>query len=286
MSFLPENFKKVIKIDLSDREVDKINEMLFSKIKEAIPLNVSMMEKSAMEDEVTDWLEEHESGEVDALVEAFVDYGIGVEELEQVRSSIRSEDFVPIIHWMGQVLTTEKLVNEIEDSSQRINELVCSVKHYTHMDQAPEQQVADIHKGIHNTLKMLHHKIKKYQIEVEKSFDTSIREPKIFVSEMNQVWTNLIDNAIDAMKGVDHRRLTMETAQEGDYIRILVQDSGTGIPDEIMDKIYDPFFTTKSIGEGTGLGLDVVRQIVNQHNGTIEIRSRPGETAFTVRIPI
>ncbi|MEM9390845.1 MAG: HAMP domain-containing sensor histidine kinase, partial [Bacteroidota bacterium] len=192
---------------------------------------------------------------------------------------------LPVINWLNQVLTTEKLVNEIEDASQRINDLVLSVKSYTHMDQAPEKHPVDIHKGIHNTLTMLKHKIGKGGIEVETILSELPAVP-LFVSEMNQVWTNLIDNAIDAMEDSNTKKLNIETLRDGDFVNINITDSGKGIPEDILDKIFDPFFTTKPVGKGTGLGLDVVQQIISQHNGAIKVNSKPGKTTFNICLPI
>ena len=107
----------------------------------------------------------------------------------------------------------------------------------------------------------------------------------IFISEMNQVWTNLIDNAIDAMDDGEQRKLTIETIKDGEFVNINISDSGKGVPQEIQDQIFDPFFTTKPVGQGTGLGLDVVKQIINQHNGSIKVKSKPGETTFEVCLP-
>ena len=153
------------------------------------------------------------------------------------------------------------------------------------MDQAPEKKSADLHVGINNTLTMLQHKIKKGNIAVNLDF-AELPGVSIFVSEMNQVWTNLIDNAIDAMESSDERQLEINTVQDGKFVKTHIIDSGKGIPADIVDQVFDPFFTTKPIGKGTGLGLDVVRQIINQHNGSIDIDSKPGRTEFIVCLPI
>ena len=151
------------------------------------------------------------------------------------------------------VLTTEKLVGEIEEAAKRINTLVTSVKGYTHMDQAPEKQRTDIHVGIRNTLTMLQHKLKKNNIKLIENFQADLPLANIFVSEMNQVWTNIIDNAIDAMEGRSNNTLEIKTENIGAFINVTIIDNGQGIPKEIQDKVFDPFFTTKSIGKGTGL---------------------------------
>jgi signal transduction histidine kinase len=191
-----------------------------------------------------------------------------------------------VIGWLYQVFTTEKLVGEIEEAAKRINTLVTSVKGYTHMDQAPEKQLTDIHVGIRNTLTMLNHKLKKNNIKLIENFQADLPQANIFVSEMNQVWTNIIDNAIDAMEGRANSTLEIKTEKSGAFVNVSIIDNGPGIPKEIQDKIFDPFFTTKSIGKGTGLGLEVVRQIISQHNGKVYVNSEIGRTEFVICFPI
>ncbi|MGB0178314.1 MAG: sensor histidine kinase, partial [Owenweeksia sp.] len=194
--------------------------------------------------------------------------------------------FAPVMKWVNDNLTTERMVREIEDASTRIASLVSSVKNFTHMDRTPDKIKADIHEGIENTLVMLNHKLKKNSIRIERDFQPDLPQPKILVSELNQVWTNLIDNAIDAMEQSENAVLTLETRLDREFVRVIVRDNGSGIPDDIKNNIFDPFFTTKEIGKGTGLGLEVVKNIVNKHNGTIKVESRPGNTEFEVCIPL
>ena len=159
-----------------------------------------------------------------------------------------------------------------------------SVKTYTHMDRSPDQVSADIHEGINSTLTMLNHKLKEKKIQVEKHFQEDPPIIPLFVSEMNQVWTNLIDNAIDAM--APEGTLTLTTRTEGDHLRVDVADNGSGIPPDIQASVFDPFFTTKSVGEGTGLGLDIVKRIVEQHRGSVSLDSEPGRTQFMLCFPL
>ena len=154
------------------------------------------------------------------------------------------------------------------------------------MDQAPEKQLTDIHIGIRNTLTMLNHKLKKNNIKLIENYQPNLPMANIFVSEMNQVWTNIIDNAIDAMEGRKESCLEIKTEKKGDFINVSIIDNGPGIPKDIQDKIFDPFFTTKSIGKGTGLGLEVVRQIIGQHNGKVYVNSEPAHTEFVVCFPV
>lgn len=283
---LPERFKNVIKIKSTDEEIDRVNGLLFDKIDNGVK-HFPLMEKSQREDEIMDWLEDHNIEDADMIAENLVDFDFTEDDLEDVKETMRAEDLEPVIHWLNQVFTTEKLVSEIGEASQRINDLVLAVKGYTHMDQAPEKKPTNIHVGINNTLTILNHKLKASNVEVIKKFDDNMREPSILTGEMNQVWTNLIDNAIDAMEDIAHPTLTIDTRQSGEFIKIDITDTGSGIPQDVLDRIFEPFFTTKSIGKGTGIGLEVVHQIITQqHRGSIEVESKPGKTTFKVCFPI
>jgi signal transduction histidine kinase len=286
LSNIPDNFKRVIQIRTTEQVVDQVNQLVFSKIANTGKTSLSMLAKTALEDELTEWLESNEISNAYEMTEVMAEFDIHAEDLEDVKSWLRPEDKQPVIGWIYQVLTTEKLVTEIEEAAKRINTLVSSVKGYTHMDQAPEKQLTDIHVGIRNTLTMLNHKLKKNGIKLIESFDAQLPQASIFISEMNQVWTNVIDNAIDAMEGRTNNTLEIKTEKKGSFINVSIIDNGPGIPKEIQDKIFDPFFTTKSIGKGTGLGLEVVRQIIHQHNGKVYVDSNPGRTEFIICFPI
>jgi signal transduction histidine kinase len=286
LTHTPENFKRVIKIQADDTIVDQVTDFVFKRTQRYGDVSLSLMQKTALEDELTDWLEKTGLENPYDIVETFADFSITTENLEEVSGWLRPIDVPAVLHWINQVLTTEKLVSDIEEASKRINTLVTSVKGYTHMDQAAEKQVADIHPGIRNTLTMLNHKLKKNSIKLVENFQEDLPKASIFVSEMNQVWTNLIDNAIDAMENSPDKVLEIKSQLDRDFINVYIIDSGAGIPKEIQDKIFDPFFTTKAMGKGTGLGLEVVRQIINQHNGKIELNSTPGRTAFKICFPI
>lgn len=286
LKYVPDKFKAVIKIDMNEEKVDRVNAILFDSVSRGIK-ELSMMEKSDLEDELLDWLEERDIEDSDELAENFVDFGIEVSHLESISEDTPEEHQQAVFGWVNQVLTTERLVNEIEDASQRISDLVFSVKSYTHMDQAPDKVATNIHEGINNTLTMLNHKLKGSNVEIVKNYDESIATPEILPSSVNQVWTNLLDNAIDAMEDQSEKKLTITTSQDGDFIKVKINDSGSGIPEDVKDKIFDPFFTTKPIGKGTGLGLENVQQIIRvHHNGTVDVDSKPGDTTFTVCVPI
>jgi signal transduction histidine kinase len=175
------------------------------------------------------------------------------------------------------------LVGEIGLGTSRIVELVKALKTYTYMDQAPVQSV-DVREGLDNTLIILHNKLKK-GVTVNREYAEDLPVIEAYASELNQVWTNIIDNAIDAMGGVG--ALTVRTRRDGPWVVVEIEDDGPGIPKDVQSKIFDPFFTTKGPGEGTGLGLNISRNlIVQRHQGQISVTSQPGRTCFAVRLPI
>jgi len=180
------------------------------------------------------------------------------------------------------LLEMEHIAEELDHSSARISDLIKAVKEYSYMDQAPVQEV-DIERGLETTLTIMHHKLKR-GVTVVREYATDLPKVMASGSELNQVWTNLIDNAADAMKGSG--KLTIRTGRENDHVLVEISDNGPGIPAEIKSKIFDPFFTTKGVGEGTGLGLDVVSRIIRNIHGQISVKSVPGDTCFQVRIPI
>ncbi|MEO8473018.1 MAG: ATP-binding protein [Chryseolinea sp.] len=281
-----DNFKRLIRIQATDEGVDKVQSMLVSWIAKSKGLSFTLMEKTSLEDDLNDWMGENDIEINEELAETFAQFGIGPSELESIKALLRPQDVIPIIQWIYKILTTEQLVGEIEEAAKRINALVTSVKGYTHMDQTPEKELGDIHIGIRNTLTMLNHKFKKNSITLTENYQMGLPQAMIYVSPINQVWTNLIDNALDALEGTPGSKLEIKTERKNEFIQVSIIDNGPGIATDIIDKIFDPFFTTKAIGKGTGLGLEVVRQIVNQHQGKIEVTSTPGRTCFMVCLPL
>lgn len=286
LKFLPDKFKDIVKIQMTDEKINLVNQILFDKVKGGFQ-RLTMMERSKKEEELIDWLYDCGMDDPDEIVDNLVEYRFELEDLEKISQHTPKEHLLPVIHWINQVLTTERLVGEIEDASQRINDLVSSIKSYTHMDQAPDKIKTDIHVGLDNTLTILNHKIQNNNVEIIRAYGTNVPQPEILPSAMNQVWTNILDNAIDAMETTDRRMLTINTREDGDYVKIAINDTGIGIPEAVKDKIFDPFFTTKPVGKGTGLGLENVLQVVRmQHDGLVEVDSVSGNTTFTISLPI
>ena len=282
----PNTFKKVISIQMNAEQVDAVNDELFRLMAIKDTPELSLKEKTKREDEITGWLDDHHIDNSYDVAENFVDFGFTVENLETFCSHIPANYCSPVFNWISNLLTTEKMVQNIQESSHRIANLVSSVKTFTHMDRGSDKQYADIHIGIKNTLAMLIYKIKKGNITMVKNLDLSLPPVNARIGELNQVWTNLIDNALDAMEPNGKGTLTIKTERDRQFVRVYIADDGPGIPADLQSRIFDPFFTTKEIGKGTGMGLEVVQRIIRQHNGSIKLTSVPGKTEFVVCFPI
>jgi predicted CoA-binding protein len=200
-------------------------------------------------------------------------------------STVFSADQLPlIIHSLGATYDAYHLLNEISQGAGRISEIVKALKSYAYLDQAPVQDV-DIHQGLDNTLLILRHKLAK--INVVRAYNPQLPHIQAYGSELNQVWTNIIDNAADALEKTSSPQITLRTSFQGDWIQIEIEDNGPGIPESIQSRIFDPFFTTKPPGKGTGLGLEITYNIiVNKHRGDIKVFSQPGKTVFRVELPV
>jgi signal transduction histidine kinase len=240
------------------------------------------IETSDAEDAVSDWLDDHGCSDAWQLAPVFVQAGLDTEWLDGVLDMVGAEMLEPALRWLNYTVETELLMNEIEDTTTRVSTLVGAAKQYSQLDRAP-YQVVDVHDLLSSTLLMMSAKLK--DITIVKRYDKTLPKFPAFAAELNQVWTNLIDNAAQAMGGTG--TLTLRTARDGDCILVEIGDTGPGIPPEIQQRIYEPFFTTKPVGEGTGLGLDIAwRIVVNKHHGDLRVESVPGDTRFQVRLPI
>ncbi|MGV3601633.1 MAG: ATP-binding protein [Dyadobacter fermentans] len=281
----PDSFKSLLSIHLSHEEIDLLNDKMVSLLNNTSRPVLSMMKRSEKEDEILDWLDMNRIDGCDDIADNLVEFGVGEADLEDLKAKINHTDLSPVLTWINNSLTTERMVADIQEASKRIAELVGSVKTFTHMDRGGEREYVDIHVGIRNTLIMLNYKLKKGNIKVMEDFDLTLPPVKAMVGELNQVWTNLIDNAIDALDNQPDAELTLISRRDKEFVKVTICDNGPGVPAEIRSKIFDPFFTTKSVGKGTGLGLDVVNRIVRQHRGTVTLHSQPGRTEFVVCFP-
>jgi signal transduction histidine kinase len=240
------------------------------------------LSRSDGEEIVGKWLEVHGTVSGWELAPTFVNFGIDTPWLEKLTEKIPPLCRNDAIGWLAARLTLKSLVSEIEQSTGRIAELVKAVKAYSFMDQSPMQEL-DIHEGLESTLTMLGHKLKN--ITVVRAFDRSVPRIMAYGGELNQVWTNLIDNAIAAMGGKG--KICIGTSLDHDQVLVEIVDNGPGIPPEVQAHMFEPFFTTKSVGTGTGLGLVISNRIIgDRHGGEIEFETKPGETRFKVRLPL
>jgi signal transduction histidine kinase len=259
----------------------RLQEDAVERVAKAQPM--TPIEASDREDELTDWLDAHDIPGGWEVAPTFVQAGLDVAWLDSVAEVVDQRTLEGAVRWLNYSLETEMLMNEIEDSTARISTLVTAAKQYSQMDRAPFQ-VVDVHELLDSTLVMLGRKIGD-GIAVVKDYDRSLPAIPAYAAELNQVWTNLIDNAVTAMNG--EGTLTVRTARDDGFAVVTIGDSGSGVPDEIRSRIFEPFFTTKPVGEGTGLGLDISwRIVVNKHHGDLSVESKPGDTRFVVRLPL
>jgi signal transduction histidine kinase len=286
LSNTPDSFKRVISLKLTDEQVDRVNDILFSKLSNAERGQLTLKQKTDLENNLLDWLEDRDIGDAEEITDNLIEFGLDEEELDQIESILDGEQLEPVLLWINNVMTTERTVSDIHAASQRISELVQSIKSYSHMDRDHEKVKTDIHIGLKDTLNILVHKIKNGNISVLRNFDEELPQPAISPGELNQVWTNIIDNAIDALEGTPSPTIEVKTYRNHEFIVTEISDNGPGIPQDMVQSIFDPFFTTKEVGKGSGMGLDIAMKIVQRHNGAMEVESDPGRTVFRVCLPI
>ncbi len=259
----------------------KLQEEAAERVPKALALGP--MEAADREDEISDWLDDHEVRDGWDMAPTFVAAGLDVAWLDHIAVTVEPQILASALRWLNYTVETELLMNEIEDSTTRVSTLVGAAKQYSQLDRAPFS-VIDVHELLDSTLLMLAGKIPP-GIQVVKDYYAGLPRIPAYAGELNQVWTNLIDNAVSAMKGTGV--LTVRTGLDRDQVFVEFGDTGPGVPPEIKERIFEPFFTTKPVGEGTGLGLDISwRIVVNKHHGDISLESSPGDTRFRVRLPI
>jgi signal transduction histidine kinase len=243
---------------------------------------LSPMELSDAEDSLSDWLDDHDVRNSWDVAPVLAAVGLDVPWMEGVLSAVGPEYLEGAVRWLMYTIDTESLMNEIDDSVTRISTLVGAAKQYSQIDRAP-YQVVDLRELLKSTMVMMSGKFEG--LTVVKDMDPDLPPIPAYAAELNQVWTNIIDNAVSAMNGSG--TLTIRTKRDGAYAVVMIGDTGPGIPADIKNRIFEPFFTTKPIGEGTGLGLDISwRIVVKKHHGDLRVDSKPGETWFKIVLPI
>jgi signal transduction histidine kinase len=243
---------------------------------------LSALQQEERENSIASWLK---SNSVDTSpAEYLAETNISVDTLNQLAASIQGTALNAALKWIAADSDTHRLTSEIQVASSRIHDLVAAIKGFTEMDREAVPELVEIEKGLSNTLVVLRSKAKAKSVELSIAVEAALPRVNGFGSELNQVWMNLIDNAIDAVN--ESGRVEVKATREQSRICVRVMDNGPGIPSEIRERIFDPFFTTKPVGKGTGLGLDIVRRLVQRNNGEIELDSQPGRTEFRVTFPI
>lgn len=272
------------------RELVSIQDRVAEQIAKHKAQDLTALEASDREEQIGEWLEDRGITSAWDYAPTFVDAGLDIDWFESVAASLEDVDatasFMSAIGWLRYTIETELLMNQIAEASKRISALLAGAKQYSQMDRAPYQS-ADIHELLHSTLMMFGDRIGKEGkgVRLVKDWDKSLPELACYPGDLNQVWTNIIDNAIQAMNG--EGTLTVRTGRDGDLVRVEICDNGPGIPADIIERIFTPFFTTKPFGEGTGLGLDLAwRIVVEKHSGDLRVQSEPGNTRFIVLLPL
>ncbi|BBZ45759.1 ATP-binding protein [Mycobacterium parmense] len=273
----------------------RLQEAVAEQVAKSAAQNVTAIETADREDAVGDWLDDHGIDGGWDIAPTLVEGGIDTDWLERIAATAEelesSASLELAVRWISYTIESELLMNQISEASRRISALVADAKQYSQMDRAPFQ-VADVHELLRSTLVMFADRLTKDgkqpgAISVVKEFDPSLPQIPCFPGDLNQVWTNIIDNALAAMRPKGGT-LTVRTCREGENMaRVEICDTGPGIPDEVREHIFEPFFTTKPVGEGTGLGLDLAWNIVvKKHRGDLRVESAPGDTRFIVLLPL
>ena len=267
----------------------ELQEYALSKEK---PAPMSSLDQSDAEEALATWMEAAEVEDAWRIAPTLVSMGITSRELECTRREFPGPEFSDALSWLEALVSSLQLVGTIEESIGRVSDLVKAVKSYAYEGKGKKQTIS-INESIHATLVILAHKMREKQITLEKNFGANLPVLQCECSGLNQIWTNLLDNAIDAVEQNGHIRIRTWAEQGGPgkdgqprgYLCVTIADDGPGIPPEIQAHIFDPFYTTKAVGVGTGLGLGIVQRIVEQYGGTVNFSSEPGNTEFHVRLP-
>lgn len=247
-------------------------------------LRLTPLQRMQKEDEINDWLEEIGCENTKQMAETFIEAGFTSADFEKIKNEAGDETFHYVLSWLENLLSSRLIIRDLEDASERITNLVGAIKSHVHMDRLDTLHYTDLHKDIEDTLILLGYKIRDKNITVKKNFCNNMPEVEVFSGDLNQVWTNIIDNAIYAVP--KDGEIIIDSSCDSKNVIVSITDNGTGIPKEIITRIFDPFFTTKKVGEGTGIGLDLVKTVISRHNGDVKVNSVPGKTVFTICIPV
>jgi len=284
LGFMPDKFKGVMNIKANTAQIDVVTDTLYPKLKEGFK-RFPPMQQADREDALLDWFENQNISYDPDWAFNFVSIGLLPSDLDEMVGKLEMQNFAPILNWMDNNITTELLVNEIEEAAKRINALITNIKSYSHMDRANVFEPTQLREGLESTLQLLKFKLKTNKVEVDFQLPDNFPLALAKGGEINQVFTNIIDNAIDAMP--NGGKLTIRGEYNSEGVTVIIKDNGPGIPDAIKTSVFDPFFTTKEVGKGTGLGLDIARKIILAHKGVINFETSPTEgTEFWICLPL
>ena len=246
---------------------------------------LSPLQRSEREDELADWLTDQGVPDGYRLAPGLLEMGLSETTLAAAAEVLPLAARPAAFAWLESQQTTLQLIRDVQEAGSRISKLVADVKTYSHMDRDGSFELLDITTGLDSTLNMLGFQLREKNVRLIRDYTPDLPPIRGQVSSLNQVWTNLIDNAIDALPA-QGGELTLRTRREGDFVRVFLIDNGAGIPATILPHIFEPFYTTKQAGAGSGLGLDIAQRIIRQHDGRLEVSSRPGHTEFCAWLPI
>ena len=241
----------------------------------------SPIEHAEREEAIADWLAAH--GVDSAASEPLAETAVTIDALEEIGRAVSGSCLQAVVQWTSAGCSVRRLASEIQDAATRISGLVVAIKGFTHMDQASVAEPVDLTQGLDNTVAVLKSKARSKSASLVVNIEANLPRVRGFAGELNQIWVNLIDNALDAIP--QGGRIEILANRDRHHVVVRIVDNGPGIPDQIRDRIFDPFFTTKAMGLGTGLGLDIVRRLIRHNDAEIAVDSQPGRTEFRVRLP-
>lgn len=283
LTTLPEPLAGLLKGHPLASALEYLQDLFHSKSEQDLP-SLGLLEKNSIEEELADWLKDLGMEKPYEVAEILSQFQINTSELERLKENLDNDQLKSLLKWFTLLLSMGKLADEVKQSSKRISELVSAVKTYSHMDKSPEKEFTNILQGLKDTLTILNFKLRKKNIKVHTNFPSDLPKACVYAGELNQLWTNLLDNAIDAIE--EGGEITVSVSTEEENLLVKIQDNGPGIPEEIRANIFDPFFTTKELSKGSGLGLEISKRIVEDHDGELHLFSEPGKTIFTVSLPL
>jgi len=267
---------------LQQEQVDVLQSTCGSSLNKGVNSVLSPLEQEEREDEIDRWLHSHKADT--KLAETLSETTVSLEMLNSIAQALPAETLNTALRWLAANCAASRLTMEIQEASSRVSELVNAVRGFTQRDRAAVPEPVNLNKGLSDTIAVLSSKAKGKLVKVSLTIEDGLPAVQGFAGELNQIWSNLIDNALDAVSSGG--QIDIDARREHDQVVVRVVDNGHGVPVEIRDRLFDPFFTTKPVGKGTGLGLDIVRRLVQRHNGQIYVESIPGRTEFRVTLPV